>query len=212
MSPSHLIRLSGLTLVAGCMLFVIAQIIRAYALFSPTGHPTAVGLLVGPIALLAGPLVVLGLIGVYARQLESAGILKLIAFLITFFGSAFAIGAYWYATFVAPSIAPAQAPLHGSALIVANALLHLGWLLIGVSLLRGARLFPRSAAVLLIVVSLAGGLVSVVQPQGGLPEYGGVLSYASVLVNVLFYAVVAWLGLTLWSRRSASEGPARKAG
>lgn len=211
LSPPHLIRLSGLALVLGCMLLVITQLVQLYLLFDQADNPGVVGF-VGSIALVADPLVVLGLVGLYARLLEAARILGLIAFLIAFFGSAFVIGVYWYDVFVVPSIAPVEAPLYGAALILAYTLLYLGWLLSGVTILRRMRLFPRSAAVLLIVVSLAGGVLSVVQPPGDVPDSGGALPYASVLVNVLFYAIIAWLGFTLWSGGNASEDPTRKPG
>jgi hypothetical protein len=222
LSPSHLIRLSGLALTLGGVLFVIAGLIQMYVLFNPSSYLAIVGF-VGLIALVADALVVLGLIGVCARQLEVAGILGLIAFVIAFFGSAFVIGVHWYNTFVVPSIPPvdfklfeffeAERPLlYGGALILAYELLYLGWLLAGVTMLRRTRLFPRPAAVLLIVVSLTAGVVSAVQPAGGLPDFDSVLPYASVLVNMLFYVIIAWLGLTLWTGGNASEDLTRKPG
>ncbi len=215
LSPSQLIRLSGLGLMLGCALFVIAGLIHTYLLFNPSSYLAVVGFL-GSITLVASPLVVLGLIGVYARQLEVAGLLGLIAFVMAFFGSAFVIGVYWYNTFVVPSIAQADRELfeyfegerpllYGGALILAYELLYLGWLLAGVTMLRRTRVFPRPAAVLLIVVSLTAGIVSAVQPAGGLPDFDSVLSYASVLATILFYIVVAWLGFTLWTGGKASE-------
>jgi hypothetical protein len=205
----------------GCVLFVIAGLIQMYLLFNPSSYVAVVGF-VGLITLVAGPLVVLGLIGVCARQLEVAGILGLIAFVMAFFGSAFVFGVYWYNTFVVPSIAPvdlrsfmyfeiARPPLYAGSLILTYELQYLGWLLIGVASLR-ARLFPRLAVVLLIFVSLAGGIVSAVQPVGGLPDFRSVMSYASVFVTMLFYAIIARLGYTLWTGGSASEDLTRKPG
>jgi len=219
-SPSNLIRLSGLALVLSSVLFVITGLIQMYLLFDPASYLAVFGL-ISPITLVAGSLVVLGLIGLYARQREAAGILGLVAFLATFFGSAFVVGVYWYNSFVVPSIAPMEfesfeffeterwAP-YGPALIVAYELLYLGWLLIGVTMLR-TRFFPRPAAALLIVVSLAGGIISATQPAGGLPDFDNALSYVSVLINILFYAIIAWLGFVLWDRSKSFRRTKREA-
>jgi hypothetical protein len=217
LATSNLLRMSGLALVLGCVLFVISGLIQLYLLSSPDSYTTATGI-VGVIALVAAPLVGLGLIGLYARQLEAAGILGLVAFVIAFFGSAFVMGLYWYYAFVVPSIAPVNYPwfayfetqrpaLYGDALTIAFVLLYLGWLLAGVTMLR-TRVFPRLAAALLIAVSLVAGIISLVQPAVGLPDSSSGLSYAiASLVNILFYAIIAWLGLALWRAGSASEDP-----
>lgn len=220
MAPSNLIRLSGLAVMLSCVLFVITGLIQTYLLLNPTGYMTVFGF-IGPITLIAGPLVILGLLGLYARLLEVAGILGLIAFLATFFGSVFAAGVYWYNAFVVPSIAPVSFESYvfleterpgpyGFGLISAYELLYLGWLLLGVVILR-TRLFPRPAAIILIVASLASGIITMVQAVVGTPDYSSVVPYVSTVVNLLFNAVIAWLGFTLWTHGGAPAQPARKA-
>jgi hypothetical protein len=55
--------------------------------------------------LLAGVLLLLGLVGLYARQLEATGTLGLAAFLVAFAGTALILGTWWTNAFVALSLA-----------------------------------------------------------------------------------------------------------
>ncbi len=220
MSRSNLVRMSGLALMLSCVLFVITGLIQLYLLFNPAGYQTVFNF-ISPITLVAGPLVLLGLLGLYARQLEVAGILGLTAFLVTFFGSVFATGVYWYNAFVVPSIAPVSFESYVRleterpwpywfGLMLAYELLYLGWLLVGVTILK-TRTFPRLAAGLLVVVALTSGVLTVVQSAAaGPPDASSMLPYVNLAVNLLFNAVIAWLGFALWTQGGASGEPARK--
>jgi hypothetical protein len=79
------------------------------------------------VAPLATALLLLGLVGLYARQSEATGVPGLISFLVAFVGSVLA-----------------------QSFILGDLLANLGWALFGVSCLR-ARVYPRVASTLLII-------------------------------------------------------------
>lgn len=59
--------------------------------------------------LLAAMLLLLGLVGLYASQLEAAGTLGLVSFLVACAGTTLVGGAVWFELFISPALA-AQAP------------------------------------------------------------------------------------------------------
>ncbi len=133
-------------------------------------------------------LLLLGLVGLYLRQSGPSGTLGLVAFLVAFFGTALAGGATWADLFVAPFLA-VEAPRVLDAgptgmLALGFALtfvvfLPLGWLLFGVASFR-ARIYPRAAAILLMVGAVIGGLP--------IP-----------LTEIVLYVGVVWLGFVLFA-------------
>jgi hypothetical protein len=140
--------------------------------------------------LLGAVLLLLGLVGLYIRQSRASGILGLVAFLVAFFGTALALGATWAELFVAPSMA-VEAPTVLDAeptgmLALGFALtflvfLPLGWLLFGIASYR-ARIYPRAAAILLMVGAVIAGLP--------IP-----------LSELVLYVGLAWLGFVLFMER-----------
>ena len=116
-------------------------------------------------------------------------------FLVAFLGTALISGALWFELFITPSLATeapelAEAELGLVGFILSFLLVIVGWFLFGVATLS-ARIYPRWAAVLLIV----GAAVSFVP----IPLSGIVLSVA-----------VAWLGFVLFTGRGmSSEQPSR---
>ena len=174
MSSSNLIRWGGLAALVAGALFVIVDLVTLFVFFdqSPMEGFAGFGLLVrSAVAQVAGALLLLGLVGLYARQSEVTGIPGLISFLVAFLGTVLAQSFAW-----------------------ANLLAGLGWALFGVSCLR-ANIYPRIAAVLLIVGALITGLVGTL--IGGRP--GSILVYigADIILNV----AIAWLGFSLFTRR-----------
>ena len=145
--------------------------------------------------LLGTMLLLLGLVGLYASQSKAAGALGLVGFLVAYLGTALVSGALWFELFITPSLAAeapelAEAELGLVGFILSFLLVIIGWVLFGVATLR-ARIYPRWAAVLLIV----GAVVSFVP----IPLSGIVLSVA-----------VAWLGFVLFTGRGmSSEQPSR---
>ena len=140
--------------------------------------------------LLGGVLLLLGLVGLYIRQSGSSGTLRLVAFLVAFLGTALAVGATWAELFVAPALAveaPRVLDAEPTGMLALGftltfvVFLPLGWLLFGVASLR-ARIYPRAAAILLMVGAVIAGLP--------IP-----------LTEIVLYVGAAWLGFVLFTER-----------
>jgi hypothetical protein len=108
----------------------------------------------GPLTLLAVYLLLLGLVGLYARQAAASGTLGLVAVL----GTMLLAGVWWLEAFAVPYAAlkaPALVAATPSGRLLAGRSVSfggfaLGWVLFGLASLR-ARVFPRDAALLLII-------------------------------------------------------------
>ncbi len=168
---------------------------------------------------MGGPLVLLGLVGLYARRPEAMGVLGLIAFLGTFFGGVLAQGAFWGTAFVTPAIAisapesleslqsePPGVLIFGISL--SFGLVNLGWILFGVAVLR-AKIYPRLAALLLIAGAVV-ALLLLLLAGGGRP--GGVLQYVATASDILFFGAIAWMGFVLLAGRETSAGGPSRVG
>ena len=201
-APPGLFRLSGLALVLAALLLAVAEVL-ALAIFVRQGPEYDLGQIARTgtfffqslLTLLAGTLLLGGLVGLYVRQSEAAGRLGVIGFLLAFFVTTFVTGDFYANTFVTPMVAleaPAflDNPLSGFLQVWLPfdfVLLALGWLLLAVVTVR-ARVYPRVASWLLLV----GAVVALVP----IP-----------LANLPFEAVLAWLGLFLLKTR---DYPARR--
>ncbi|MGH3087847.1 MAG: hypothetical protein ACRDSJ_11090 [Rubrobacteraceae bacterium] len=198
MHSSDLIRLSGLAAVLGAALLIISDFLSFTVFSGDLMELAATGayLADGAARVLAGILLLIGLVGLYVRQSEASGIPGLIAFLVAFAGTALILGTWWTNAFVAPSLAT-DAPAFleagptgvlGFAFTMSFALAALGWLLFGVVSLR-AKVYPRVAAAALVV--------------------GAALTFAPLpATGVVFYAAIAWLGVILFSRKELN--PAKR--
>ena len=201
MSSSNLIRWGGpAAMLAGALL--IAADLLSLAI-SPK-EPSVESLTSGPYAvqsvlkLVAAALLLFGLFGLYVRQVETAGVLGLAGFLAAFAGTVLTVGVFWATAFFAPFVAAGDPVWFDAgegptgrlavAFAVSDAFFVLGWLLFGVATLR-ARIYPRAAAVLLIV--------------GAVPVFGTLL-VVGLPTGILFSAAVAWLGYALWSGKSSA--------
>jgi hypothetical protein len=149
-----------------------------------------------------GLLLPLGLVGLYARQAEAAGPLGLLGFVVAFAGTVLVSGFVWVDTFVAPELATSAPRLIEAGPPPGRSLSFLvfgiGWALFGIASLVG-RVYPSTAAILLILGAIIGTVVSLTflpVPLGWLP----------------FEATVAWLGVVLltgWGVSAASGHPSR---
>ncbi len=193
MHTSDLIRWSGLAAIVGAALLLVSDLLSLTVLAGDPAQIVTTGayLADGTTRLLAGVLLLLGLVGLYARQSEASGALGLAAFLVAFAGTALILGTWWTNAFAAPTLAT-EAPalleagptgVLGFGFTLSFALAAVGWLLFGLASLR-ARIYPRAAAVVLMV----GAALTFVP----LPIAGMVLEVA-----------IAWLGLVLFSQKEA---------
>ena len=194
MNSSDLIRWSGLAAVLGGALLIVSDFLSFTVNSGDLAEVVTTGayLADGSMKVLAGVLLLLGLVGLYARQSEASGALGLVAFLVAFAGTAMILGTWWTNAFVAPSLAT-DAPAFleagpmgvlGVAYTLSFALAAVGWLLFGLISLR-TRVYPRAAVVVLMV--------------------GAALTFAPLPGSqVVFEVAVAWLGLVLFSQKEAS--------
>jgi hypothetical protein len=194
MSSSSLIRWSGLAALVGSVLLVVLDVAE-FALLGDQAESVAAAtgalIIVRASFIMAIALIILGLVGLYARQAEQTGVLGLIAFLVAFIGSVMVAGLQWGAAFISPWLAgvapelldtePSEALMAG--IMLSFVLFALGWLLFGLASLR-ARALPRGAAVLLMV--------------------GAALMFVLLLLElpgftVVFGVALAWMGYALWA-------------
>ena len=178
MALSDLIRWGGLVAMIAAALFVIADLGVLVLAF---GQEPAQGLLVrGAVSGSAGLVLALGLVGLYAHQAEAAGYLGLIGFLAAFI-------ALWLG----------QENVGWAALLA-----NVGWVLFGVGSL-GAQTYPRIGIILLIAGAVLAGVVNLLLLA---IDFGGTVPAAVVglgaLVDIVFYAGVAWLGISLFTGRA----------
>ena len=188
MTPSNAHFWYGLAAVVGGVLFTVSDVITLL-ISNPNdpSHEISAEAYAGWAALSLFTLALLqvALIGLYAPQRESAGTLGWVGFFLAFFGMAVAFFVVLiYALVASPGTADEPELLGGGppgAFLKYFPLFTLGWLLLGVVFLR-SRVYPRAAALLLMV-----GAVLVLHPHP--------------ITNVVFSVALAWLGLTLLSRR-----------
>jgi hypothetical protein len=162
--PSSFVRWAGIASLAAAGLMLVQQISHlVFALTMSQSMAVATHSLRYGLALVAMYALLIALTGLYAMQATAAGRLGLVGYLVAALGTLLVAGDWWYETFVAPLIA-AQAPEllktapSGSILIGAAATFGsfaLGWVLFGIASYR-AGVFPRGAAMLMVVGGIAG--------------------------------------------------------
>ncbi len=200
MSSSDLVRWGGLAAILAGVLLVVADLLNLAIGFGDEpfseGATTGIYALQSVVNLLAAVLLLIGLVGLYARQSEAAGLLGLAGFLVAFLGTALITGFLWAALFIVPALAvevpafldEAGGPPPGFFLTLIT--FGVGWLLFGIATLL-ARVYPRIPTILLMI-----GAAIAVLP---LPFTG-----------IVFAIAVAWLGFALFTGREAStEQPSR---
>ena len=192
MTLERLIRLSGLINVGAAVLIIVSQLIGIFAIDADNVLGTvksAPATLFNMLKLFAFVLLLLGLVGLYARQSVEAGTLGLIGFLVAFLGTTLVAGDWWYEGLVVPwlaDVAPqvVEGGAAGSVLaggITGFSLFALGWVLFGIASFR-ARVFPRWAAIVVIVRGVLGF-------QAGFPPFQIVLGLG-----------IGWMGYWLYTR------------
>lgn len=173
--------------IAAAILIILSQsVLLAIGLaFGAQPADTVVHSLKYALALLAMYALLLALTGLYLRQASGAGRLGLAGYLIAFLGTLLLAGDWWFETVIVPRIA-AVAPevmtgaITGSMAIGAAAtfgLFAVGWIVFGIATLR-AKVFPRPAAVLLIIGGIVGVLAGSTPYQVPLAIAVGWMGYA----------------------------------
>ena len=198
MSSSKQIRWAGLAAIVAGAMFLCSDLLDLAA--SPDGFgPKNLGEASSPalsaiqsgMTLLAGLLLLVGLAGLYFRQLDEGGLLSMLGFLLAFCGTVMAVGVFWADTFVAPSLAREELRLLGAAppralaagFTLSYGSVALGWILFGLATLRTG-IYPRAASMLLMV--------------------GAAITWLPLpLSGVLFSVSVAWMGYALFSGKDA---------
>lgn len=203
---SRYIRWGGLAAMLGPLLVLVANVYDVWRAFgagpegiveAATTTPYAV---FGGARLLGGTLLVFGLTALYAYQMETAGRLGVVGFVVGMIGTVLLTASAWYQLFVMPAMA-AEVPAFTESVRAAEVgqLLTLGllipilaqvigWVVFGLATYR-ARVFPRWVAVALVV-----GALLLFVPVPGIP--------------VVFQLAVASMGFLLFSGRL--ETPAQE--
>ena len=158
MSSTRLYRLSGISLLIGCVLIVLVTIpgvfinsdpASAYSVYSSLGR------------VIGGILLLLGLPGVYVRQSQRAGVLGLIGFVLTLiyilmlgtFGDTFNALVLPFIATHAPSLMKNEPPALSLFYLIGGLVGVVGGVLLGIATIR-ASVLSRWAGVLLIVGSV----------------------------------------------------------
>ncbi len=204
MTTSGLFRLSGYALVLAASLFALAEVISFY-IFTEWGEAYDLGeiaqtgtfFIQSLLTLLAGTLLLGGMVGLYVRQSEAAGKFGLVGFLLAFLVTTLVVGDFYANTLVTPLVAREipnflDNPLSGFLQVWLPfdfTLLGLSWLMLAVATVR-AHVYPRAASWFLLASAL---LAMVPFP----------------LVNMPFDAALGWLGLGLL-RMPAAQAPRRR--
>lgn len=200
MSFTTLSRLSAVSLILGGLL-------AAGGTFVTTFNDSPLSLAWTPsfLALLGGEmLILLGLPGWYARQATRVGVVGLLGFVLVFFASLLSgIGGSIIDLFIkpwlshgAPSLLQTAPPLALVLFFLGGSVLSvLGTLLLCITTLR-ARVYPRGAAILLLVATIANVLTPFFMQFK--PYFG---STTLILISLSF----AWFGYALWSQATGED-------
>ena len=148
----------------------------------------------------------LGLVGLYARLKETAGLLGLVAFILGFIGTSVVSSILLLATTILPIIASDAPTIFEQSMmfpafvaVVFIMSFGLGWMLIGLVIMRDKHL-PRWSGLLLIVG------VGLFISSEALP-FGPTLAHTLVTIgDILFGLGLVWLGYTLWSEKRETLG------
>lgn len=198
MSTAKLIRWSGLVTVLAGALYALGAILH------PIGEDIAAytspnWVRAHQIYWVSAILMLFGLVGLYARQVEKAGWLGLVGFVLAFIGTAFVGSIFFMVSTVIPVIAAespglfdeAATPTTGAVLVVLLGF-GLGYILFGVATMR-AGVLPRWSG-LFLIIGVALFLISEAAP------FGRTLSHMVATVgDVVFGLGLLWMGQTLWS-------------
>jgi hypothetical protein len=211
MSAANLIRRSGLISILAGALYALGAILH------PVGEDLAAytspnWVIAHQVYWAAAILMLFGLVGLYARQVEKTGWLGLVGFVLAFIGTAFVGGIFFMVSTVTPIIAKempalfdqAATPSPATVLVVVLGF-SLGYILFGIAAMR-AKVLPRWSGFLLII-----GVSFFMISEA--PLFDRMFSHVIVTIgDVLFGCGVAWMGYALWSEKREPALTAKGAG
>lgn len=201
MSTTTISRLSGLALISGGLLFALGNLLHPldHSLASQTAPTWALAHLT---FVVGGIVMLLGLPTVHAYQAGRAGVFGLISYALLTVGIVGLVPSGYFEAYVVPAVGSAgQAAVEQGAGGTFSAILGMvylfGSLLFGFVTFR-ARVFPRPAALLIVLAAVGMALL------GALPgKLGGAMIIAG---TVLWGLAFAWIGVAyLASTRAASN-------
>jgi len=211
MSTSKLIRWGGMALIVAGVLFFVMDVLGELVLW---GFGTEVPLsqaAASPVYIylslpyfFGAVLLLLGVISLYAHQVEHAGVFGLVAFVLAITGIVMVIGSMFIFTFIPPilvDLAPAfldseEGPsgLLSIVFMVSFTLLPLGIVLMSISSLI-SRAIPRTLAIIAVVATLVGFGLQWVAGDGEL----------FLVASFIGSAAMVALGLGLWRPAALSS-------
>lgn len=176
---SKLMRYSGISMaLAGVLTFVINAGLTPLMLAGPSGVETAssdVFLWRQSLSAITAILLFLGIVGVYERQAEKAGLFGLFSFLLAFIGCAMLLAQEWNQIFFVRDLA-IRAPetlqiLEGSegphlpdvGALIALSFLVIGWSLFSISLIR-TKVYQKWSPILIVVGFFATPILAAILP------------------------------------------------
>jgi hypothetical protein len=209
MTGARLIRLSGLSAIIGGVLIILARVSQV-ALFrdlplSQQASSTAFVPAVGLPGFAGGLFLLLGVVGLYARQYDRHVTFGVVSFVIGFVGVALSNAANWLYAFGSPllqALSPSLVDVDfldpkwgvlGQAFLAAYLAGGIGWFFLGLHTLLAGRL-PRWVA-LTMIASMA---LAAVLPIG-------TTGVSAILVNVLIAAGPFAFGYALWAGLTSRE-------
>ena len=203
MSPTQLIRWSGLGPIAAGVLFALFPLLHPN--HDPIGYASAAWVPVHFMPNLGALLALFGLIGLLARQLQRAGWLGVIGFVVAFTGTALVLMGGMLEMFIFPylgEIRPTweeEPPPAGiaEAFLAIKATYTLGYVMLGAAIVR-AQVLPRSVGILLAVGAVAFNFGDMVFMMVGFEE-------GWVLTSALLGVSLSWFGYALWTNASERQ-------
>jgi len=189
-SPGALIRQSGLLAVGAGAYMVVLPFVHPS---DDVGVRSAAWVPVHVLYFAALALMLLVLVGIFARQLQRAGWLGVAGFLVAFVGTAMMLLEGREHLF-SPDFGVGT-PLGLWELILASLIFSVGYILLGVAIAR-AGVLPRGAGILLAV----GGPIVAFSPPIG-------ILVVLVVGHALFGLGLAWSGYALWAGTGLEPNP-----
>ncbi len=186
MAPSHLIRLGRISAIISGILLIVSELLYLIVglEFSADTATSNSFIAQSMLFLIAGVLLLGGLLGLYAGQTEILGLVGAAGFLVAFVGTALAAGSSWDTAFIVPAVAEEAPALLDAGLpplalfgnVLSWGLLTIGWFLLGLAVLR-ARVYPRAAVILLMV----GAVLAFFPLPFSIVPFGGALIWLGAL-------------------------------